>query len=631
MKYSVVKYTDRDVGNYKPLFVVICGQSNAAGFGTSGNDMPDNLRGPMKNVWYWRDLATSGGVNFGWDLYNCGVNSDPAARGGLQKWAMEAQFAYRFRQEFPNRPLYILKNALGGTQLASTDIYGQINASPTNDWAPTSSGELFDSTTSGITAALNSLSSLGYNTSIIEKCVIWMLGEGDGSGTDGGIQQQASEDYYMNLSALISESRTRWAGMSNATWYVGRISRTLLVPNPDGVRMGASRVSVDNNNLVKLIDTDFFVLYADGIHFSAIGYQQFGDTIYKAYKGPYGQPVELPSSFTFSVVEGAATDTLVGIVTPLYQVTPTPVYKFIDGETNGLRIVANTGEIKVNDGSQLVFATDSIRNFNIQASNGYATLTIPVTVNVTEAPPVTDLSGTLFRFDPNNSSFYTLNTGRYQTITDTRGTGRIMTAGSSTRRPLQQTFPGTSKMGMQYSNSDGTQDTMWLAANSSFINDTLTNIHMALIVRPSSSGTSGTGTIINIATTSTTYGLYIFYDYTASKFGVADKITSGANQIVREMGTTPSPPDITYNVRLRKSSSVIQLFINGVERTLESYSGLKTTVVGAGLSGGPQLGANVQSAGAQFYGDIGLGRIIAGDLTISEVNFLNNELNSWNS
>src|ERR1700759_4312994 len=75
----------------KPLVLIVAGQSNAGGFGTTGNDVPLNLQAAQSNVLYWRDTSTSGAPVYGFQTYQAGVNSDPSARTSPEKWGPEAE------------------------------------------------------------------------------------------------------------------------------------------------------------------------------------------------------------------------------------------------------------------------------------------------------------------------------------------------------------------------------------------------------------------------------------------------------------------------------------------------------------------------------------------------------------
>ncbi|MFN3585727.1 sialate O-acetylesterase [Phenylobacterium sp.] len=229
--------------------VIVAGQSNALGYGLSGQDLPADI-GPDAQVRIW-DGARFAVMAPG---RNTGSPNFPAS------WGPEAGFAHAWRAAHPDRPLYIVKYARGSTPLAP---------SPGRDWAP-ESGELFQETEEAVAAARAALEAQGLHPRI--AAVLWMQGEAD--ATDPA----RAGAYRSNLTALLAAIRERWA-KADTPVVVGRI--------PDfGARAGevrAAQAAVDAADpRTATVDAKGLPMQPDGLHIAAAGQLRLGEAMAQA-------------------------------------------------------------------------------------------------------------------------------------------------------------------------------------------------------------------------------------------------------------------------------------------------------------------------------------------------------------
>jgi len=246
----------------KPLLLIVAGQSNAIGSGATGLPTPAHLAGPLPGV----QLFT---MNQGFLTYQAGTRNSSIATTQNGSFGPEAEFAYQYRLAHPNQTIYIVKHAVGGSQLENTDIVQASGNS--SDWAP-QSDELFDLTTTVIDAAKVALSQL--NVTDYNQAVLWVQGE-----TDAGNAQTAAS-YEHNLANLIDAARDDWTD-SDSPFIVARIKAPLQDFN---ATVKAAEVAVgDADPHGTWIDTDTFPLNADNVHFSPDGLVEMGATMYSAW------------------------------------------------------------------------------------------------------------------------------------------------------------------------------------------------------------------------------------------------------------------------------------------------------------------------------------------------------------
>lgn len=229
-----------------PALVVVAGQSNALGYTLGPADLPPHLSAPPKNVWVWEPArAAFAPLKAGG---NTGSPNNPGA------WGPEAQFAWRWR-EASCAPLYIVKHARGETGLAADPEQ--------KDWSPASRGELWDTATTELAAALKTGPAAGVTA------VLWMQGE-----TDAAAPAKAAA-YQANLAAFVREVRARWGGQAIVIAQIDRRGRGW-----DQVRAAQAIVAAAPH--IALVDTDPFPRQPDGVHLTAKAQVQLGDGFFEA-------------------------------------------------------------------------------------------------------------------------------------------------------------------------------------------------------------------------------------------------------------------------------------------------------------------------------------------------------------
>jgi hypothetical protein len=210
--------------------------------------------------------------------YTAGVNAlqpSPNPNGTAENWGPEAEFSYRYRQQNPTRPLFMVKYAVGSTQLQQS-----ADGLTTTDWSQTSDpSEYFGQVAGAIASAKSAIVALGYVP--IVRAVIWMQGE-----QDAGLGGTATSQYQANLTALAAAVRTRW-GDANTKFIIGRIFVGWGLAADNAV-VRAAQVAVGGADVVRNFcvgnDASSFV----GGHFTDAGAAQFGrDTWYAYNSGGY--------------------------------------------------------------------------------------------------------------------------------------------------------------------------------------------------------------------------------------------------------------------------------------------------------------------------------------------------------
>ena len=598
-----------------PVLVIIGGQSNAAGFGTDGNDVPAELQGAMTDVYYWRHVQLEGAPVYGWATYEAGVNSVPNQAPGTHKWGPEAEFARQFRLQFPTTKLFMIKNSLSGSQLENTDVFIS-GGTPASDWHPDSVAELFDGTQGLIASAVAAMDT-DFDITEFDGLVLWMQGETDAA------YAETSATYYANLGAFITAVRAEWGIGALASFISGRIQPLGWTFNGP-VRHAFALRAVDTTD-VGMVDTDDLPLF-DGIHYNAAGQQGLGLKFWQSYRNIISsQAISLPSTFEWTIEEQGGNGTVIGTIAPSNTPIPTPTFVLLSGETAGFALNANTGVLTILDGSQLVFASDASRVFVVQASNGINTVTTTVTVTLTESEEITNVEGTTIRWDPNDAGFYTLVATKYSLLTDTLGSGRTMGQSNDSRRPIQTLLPATALNSLDFNNGDGTFNTITAGASAAICDDTDEDMTFACIVHPVSTGANANFMVIVEGSSNVKLG--VGYRTSDSKFSVQSILASNGTTTT---GTTVNTfaADTTYRIRVRKVGTTLQLFVNDVEEATTGLGALRATILSAGQTAGCVLGGNGNLAGS-FTGFVGLGRLIRANPTGPEIAFLNAELSGW--
>lgn len=234
---------------------VVAGQSNAqVNVNTTLANVPGYIvSDPGVKIW---DRDTSQFLTYGAGTNSLQPTNQINAGGGVAgNWGPEAEFSYRMRQASPSNPIYIVKYAIGNTQLFNS-------GGPC--WDPAAVGSYFSFVENAIAAAMAALVAQGFVPRV--RLIMWMQGEAD--------EQFSAWDaaYLTNLTALVAAMRIRW-GDANTKLIIGRI-----IPGWAGSLTGvrSSQVSIGNSNpgLNYWLNCDGFSQV--GNHYDATGTPQFG-------------------------------------------------------------------------------------------------------------------------------------------------------------------------------------------------------------------------------------------------------------------------------------------------------------------------------------------------------------------
>jgi hypothetical protein len=249
------------------LLLIVAGQSNAKGAGLGAWAVPEQLRAidPKDRIWQPANFAPLTGFQ---PLQN-GVNNqwDRSLTEKSCSWGPEAEFARCFRQAQPNRGLYVVNRAVGGTSLAKTE-----GGSP--DWSPESKGELFDLLGKDVADAQATLKAQGVR---FEMAFLWVQGEND------SLSEPLAKAYQVNLAALFVAVRSR-IGDAKTAILCNKLDDAPRWTFYELVREAEQNV-IANLPQAALVETRDLPLQGDQMHFSADGQVLLGARMYEAYAG----------------------------------------------------------------------------------------------------------------------------------------------------------------------------------------------------------------------------------------------------------------------------------------------------------------------------------------------------------
>ena len=281
------------------VIMLVAGQSNARKAGTDPAAVPARYTN-LANAFNW--IAGTGAPA----PYVAGTNS--GSRGGEGEWGTEAEAIYQLRAAGDTRPVYVVKVAVNGNQLATGSA---------GDWAPTSNGERFDELELDVG---NLRTWLAANTSHteFEEIMFWNQGE-----NDANFAANASA-YPSNWTAFLTAFRSR---VSADAYFVAERIRPLPYPYSANDPVGgyARAYLIRESQLAGLladgngtsIDTDFDVANFPNIHpFEPDPWNettswttQIGKRAYAAMAGTYASEYgaitdTTPDAFAFPASEG---------------------------------------------------------------------------------------------------------------------------------------------------------------------------------------------------------------------------------------------------------------------------------------------------------------------------------------
>lgn len=268
--------------------IVIAGQSNAQVNGRTLAGVPAYI-GVDAGVKIW-DYTSAQFLT-----YHAGVNAlqpSPNPNGTTENWGPDAEFSYRYRQASPSKTLFMVKYAVGSTQLQQS-----ADGLTTTDWSPASnSAEYFGQVAGAITGAKAAMVALGYVP--VVRAVIWMQGE-----QDAGLSGTAVSQYQTNLTAFVTAIRSRW-GDANTKLIIGRIF-VGWGTTADNATVRAAQVAVGALDTVKNFCVGNDASDVGAGHFTDIGAAQFGRDCWYAYNSSGYQQYVTNGTFTSSTASWA--------------------------------------------------------------------------------------------------------------------------------------------------------------------------------------------------------------------------------------------------------------------------------------------------------------------------------------
>lgn len=268
--------------------LIVAGQSNAVTQAVSGSGSLPAGWADTARVQMWNNSA------------NVFATYSP---GAATNWGPEVAYAKAWLDANADNDtvLYIVKLAIGGSQLGAISIYGQLSSS-NQDWSQVSTGHWFDQMTAEVTPAKAALSS-PYSIR-----VFWIGNQSDGQS------QAATDDLAANLATHFAAIRSEWAAADTPITFV-TIPDNVLYRTAEVVAKERQALVADGRS--KLVEMRFVPFQGDGIHMAAGGVNQAGAAAYALQSGPLA-----PTGFSFSgglVQEDASPGTVVATFKPAYM------------------------------------------------------------------------------------------------------------------------------------------------------------------------------------------------------------------------------------------------------------------------------------------------------------------------
>lgn len=244
------------IPQYKPLLLIMDGQSNNGGHGEK-TDLPAYLQGeisPNAKIWYNDSIVVLNEAN---NNNNGQILQSTSGEPWLDsRHGSELQLAYNLIQQYPNRDIFFVKTGRGGRPLAVTNNFEDFNS--------TSTGELHQYLLDNVT---DFLMADGRNITDFECWYSWMQGEYDCRvGNDA-----MANAYEANLTSKIAAIRSN-LGNDNIQFIINVISSTvdrdpLLIPI---VRQAQIDVANDNNGVFYQL-SETWPDKGDNVHFNSEG------------------------------------------------------------------------------------------------------------------------------------------------------------------------------------------------------------------------------------------------------------------------------------------------------------------------------------------------------------------------
>ena len=217
-------------------------------WGTLGQPVPGGYTADP-SVLIWNLIAG------GWQQYNPGVNSETWGTG-TTCWGPELQWSRRWRHEYPNRALCIVKQTVGSTGVANT---------ASTDWSPYSFSELFDAIVKNLNLSLSQLSG-----NVIS--VNWIGNEQD------ALTQADAEACQQNMIEFERAIRAKLYAQ-DASFVISRLTNDPFIPYGDTVRRAQEALALKPGNFI--VNTDDMPL-SNG-HYVPSDVLKLGDRMFDAH------------------------------------------------------------------------------------------------------------------------------------------------------------------------------------------------------------------------------------------------------------------------------------------------------------------------------------------------------------
>ncbi len=243
--------TDTGTAPQPALVYLLGGQSNMAGFGQA-TGLPPSLRVAQDDVWiYWSGWPAWRGLQ---------PSSDYSSGSGIYT-GPEASFGRAMADAFPDREVYLIKHAVGGTDLAAYWYPGVSDSDP-------SMGEGYAVWLQTVRDGLAELGAQGVDYEVAG--MIWMQGEADAC-----VEAWAAA-YDDNLEHFIGRVREDVA-VPELPFSLGLIDCVGPTTYRETVR-DAQRAVADADPAVFAFETEDLGTYpADGCHYHGQGQRVMGE------------------------------------------------------------------------------------------------------------------------------------------------------------------------------------------------------------------------------------------------------------------------------------------------------------------------------------------------------------------
>jgi len=245
--------TDTDTGQVvRPALVYLLGgQSNMVGVGQV-NALSPSLRLEQSDVWiYWS----------GWPAWRGLQPSSDYSDGSATYMGPEVSFGRAMADAHPDREVYLIKHAVGGTDLAEYWYPGVGDSDPTM-------GQGYAVWLQTVRDGLETLAAEGVEAQVAG--MIWMQGESDAT------YEPWSLAYRGNLEHLIQRVRDD-VGVDDLPFSLGLIDGRDLAVYRDSVRQAQQAVA-DADPAVFAFETEDLGTYpSDGWHYQGTGLRVMGE------------------------------------------------------------------------------------------------------------------------------------------------------------------------------------------------------------------------------------------------------------------------------------------------------------------------------------------------------------------